>query len=273
MKLNGETAKTKPSSGRYSSRFQTPGRRDGLLGVDARHELDVEAEEVDRARRPRRSPPGAPSSTGRASSPRSSVSRHGPASSSAARRKTAARSSHGQRDQSFHALAAASIACCDVLGRRPGGRRRARAPCRAASTAGRVVAGGDVLAADHERDLEALAAHLLEPRLQARALGAAGREVADRLVVAGRRDGRSRGCSWLVHYGCAGSAPEQVGRRDEHPDHEAERRGPEGRADERPVGRRLGRPRRRARRRRRRSRRARTTSAPCGRAAPRATSR
>ena len=40
------------------------------------------------------------------------VSRHGPASSSAARRKTVARSSHGQRDQSSHAVAAASIACC-----------------------------------------------------------------------------------------------------------------------------------------------------------------
>ena len=46
-----------------------------------------------------------------------SVSRHGPASSSAARRKTAARSSHGQRDQSCHAAAAASIACatCSAL--------------------------------------------------------------------------------------------------------------------------------------------------------------
>ena len=47
-----------------------------------------------------------------------SVSRHGPASSSAARRKTAARSSHGQRDQSCHAAAAASIALLDVLGAR-----------------------------------------------------------------------------------------------------------------------------------------------------------
>ena len=39
-----------------------------------------------------------------------STCRHGPASSSAARRKTAARSSHGVRDQVFHASAAASIA-------------------------------------------------------------------------------------------------------------------------------------------------------------------
>ena len=37
--------------------------------------------------------------------------RHGPASSSAARRKTDARSSHGRRDQSWCAARAASIAC------------------------------------------------------------------------------------------------------------------------------------------------------------------
>ena len=41
-----------------------------------------------------------------------SVSRQGPARSSAARRITVARSSHGQRDQSAHAFAAASIASC-----------------------------------------------------------------------------------------------------------------------------------------------------------------
>ena len=39
-----------------------------------------------------------------------SVCRHGPARSSAARRKTAARSSHGVRDQSSQASAAAAIA-------------------------------------------------------------------------------------------------------------------------------------------------------------------
>jgi hypothetical protein len=41
-----------------------------------------------------------------------SVARHGPASSSAARSRIAARSSHGVRDQSCHAALAASIACC-----------------------------------------------------------------------------------------------------------------------------------------------------------------
>ena len=44
------------------------------------------------------------------------VERHGPASSSAARRKTDARSSHGRRDQSCRASRAASIACCTCSG-------------------------------------------------------------------------------------------------------------------------------------------------------------
>ena len=43
-----------------------------------------------------------------------SVARHGPESSSAARRKTAARSSHGRRDQSSQASPAASIALLDL---------------------------------------------------------------------------------------------------------------------------------------------------------------
>ena len=43
------------------------------------------------------------------------VARHGPASSSAARRNTAARSSHGVRDQSCHAADDASIACCTCV--------------------------------------------------------------------------------------------------------------------------------------------------------------
>ena len=115
-----------------------------------------------------------------------SVSRHGPASSSAARRKTAARSSHGQRDQSCHAARGGVDRLRDVLGARlvdvgehvllvvrHDGRAR--------------VAGGDVLAADHERDLDPLAGHLREPRLERRALGAPGRVVADRLVARRRR--------------------------------------------------------------------------------------
>ena len=58
------------------------------------------------------------------------------------------------------------------------------------------VAGRDVLAADHERQLGLLAAHLLEPRLQARTLGAAGLEAEDRFVVDGRRAEDRRVCSW-----------------------------------------------------------------------------
>jgi hypothetical protein len=54
-----------------------------------------------------------------------SVGRHGPASSSAALRKMAARSSHGQRDQSSRALAAAAMACSTCSG---------RALCTSAST-------------------------------------------------------------------------------------------------------------------------------------------
>ena len=47
VKLNGLTAKTNPSSGRYSMRFQTPGEEIGCSRVDPDHELDVEAQEVD----------------------------------------------------------------------------------------------------------------------------------------------------------------------------------------------------------------------------------
>jgi hypothetical protein len=42
---------------------------------------------------------------------RGAVARHGPRASSDARRKIAARSSRGIRDQSSHASAAAAIAC------------------------------------------------------------------------------------------------------------------------------------------------------------------
>ena len=119
-----------------------------------------------------------------------SVSRHGPASSSAARSSTAARSSHGQRDQSAQAAAAASIASCTCS---------ARALVHVGEHVLLVVrhdgllelAGRDVLAADHERDLDALAAHLLDAPLQALALGAARRVVVDRLVAGrGRTEDR-----------------------------------------------------------------------------------
>ena len=47
VKLNGVIARTKPSSGRWSVRFQTPGARDRLLLEDLPAERDVEAQEVD----------------------------------------------------------------------------------------------------------------------------------------------------------------------------------------------------------------------------------
>ena len=110
-----------------------------------------------------------------------SVSRHGPASSSAARRKTAARSSHGTRCQSSHASADALIAASTSVG------------------AALVDVGEDVLlvvrhdrlaqslpvlhvlAADDERDLDALVPHLLAAAAGgSRAPGEPGRVVADR---------------------------------------------------------------------------------------------
>src|SRR5688572_17785728 len=45
------------------------------------------------------------------------------------------------------------------------------------------VAGFDVLAADHARNLDPLASHPLEALLQARALGGAGRVRPDGLVI------------------------------------------------------------------------------------------
>ena len=79
------------------------------------------------------------------------------------------------------------------------------------------VAGRDVLAADHERDLDPLVAHLLEAQLQAGALRAAGREAEDRLVDGGRRaeDGVCAHGTYLRRR--PRSAPQEVGRGDERP--------------------------------------------------------
>src|SRR5213080_3340542 len=72
------------------------------------------------------------------------VSRHGPASSSAARRKTAARSSQGQRDLLGAGLVHIGEHVFLVV--RHHGRPR--------------LAGRDVPAADHRRDLDPFGAHL-----------------------------------------------------------------------------------------------------------------
>ena len=103
----------------------------------------------------------------------------------------------------------------------------------------RRVAGRDVLAADHERDLDALARHLREAALERGALGAPRRVVAAPARCGPAADGSARACSRDRRLRRA-LRPGKVGGRHEHPDHEAERRGPEGRADERPVGRGLG---------------------------------
>ena len=60
------------------------------------------------------------------------------------------------------------------------------------------VAGADVLAADHERDLEALGRELVEAAPELVALGAAGLVAVHRLVVAARGRGRCRGRSLAV---------------------------------------------------------------------------
>src|SRR6478609_11963518 len=109
VKLNGLTAKTKPSSGRYSSRFQTPGEETGCSEYTR-----VMNSTLNRKKS--------------ISSAAASISawcavfdwfsivaativvRHGPASSSAAHRKTVARSSHGVRDHSLQESADALIA-------------------------------------------------------------------------------------------------------------------------------------------------------------------
>ena len=115
VKLNGETAKTKPSSGRYSRRFQTPGLEIGCssyirvmnAGLKRQKSISSHAASI--------SAWWAvfdwPSIVAALS-----VSRHGPARSSAARRKIAARSSHGTRCQSSQASPDALTAASTSFG-------------------------------------------------------------------------------------------------------------------------------------------------------------
>jgi hypothetical protein len=162
-----------------------PLRRLGLLRVEARHELDVEAEEVDRfarrvdlglvrrlrlpehrrrvervAPRPRQELGGAEQNRGAIlpRPPRPVLPRRG-----------------GRVDRLPDVLGPALVDVGEdvVLRMRHDG--------------GLQLARGDVLAADHERDLDPFASHLLEAALQAKALGRAGREIVDGLVPRGRR--------------------------------------------------------------------------------------
>ena len=191
VKLNGETAKTKPSSGRYSSRFQTPGPETGCssyirvmkAGLKRQKSISSQAASI-----------SAwcavfdwPSIVAALS-----VSRHGPASSSAARRKIAARSSQGTRSSPPRPRRAALIAASTSAGAalvdvgedvllRVRHDRLAR------------LAGAHLLAADDQRDVEPLVPHLLEPQLQARALRRSRRVVLDRLVHRRRNAEDARG--------------------------------------------------------------------------------
>ena len=90
-----------------------------------------------------------------------SVERHGPASSSAARRNTAARSSHGVRDQSCQALAAASIACstCERVALRHPGEDVIRVVRHHLLER---LGERNVLPADDERELELLPGELVQ---------------------------------------------------------------------------------------------------------------
>ena len=187
VKLNGVTAKHEALERPVLHPVPDAGRRDRLLRVDAQHELDVEAEEVDQL--------AGGVDLGlvrglRLAEHRRRVERRratGPASSSAARRKTAARSSHGRRDQSAVRLARGVDRLLRRARRRPSRRRRARAPCRAASPP-RVVSwsrrprrrsrAGSRCARD---------SICAEPRRELLALGGARREALDRLVHGRRR--------------------------------------------------------------------------------------
>ena len=101
------------------------------------------------------------------------MSRHGPASSSAARRKTDARASHESADHSRRASAAAAIAPRDL---------QLAALVVLAEDVLVVVRHDDVggapgahlLAADHHRDLDLPAGHLVEAGLEAGPLGEPG---------------------------------------------------------------------------------------------------
>src|SRR5581483_1642598 len=164
-----------------------------------------------------------------------SVSRHGPESSSAARKTTAARSSHDQRDQSSHAFAAASIACSTCSG----------PPWWTSASTCSLSCG--------------ITTCLRSPVVTSLPPMTSGISMRSLRIWSSRRFRRSRSglagvYSWIGSLcGCGGrkiawllmrrtlrptaSGPEQIGRRHDDPDHEAEHRGVDLRACERPAGR------------------------------------
>src|SRR5215204_2403363 len=162
-----------------------PRRRSRLLAVDPRHELDVEAEEVDQLARGvdlglvRRLRLAEHRSGVERVAPRAGEQLGGAEEDSGTLLPRPARPVlprlRGGVDRRLHVLSAALVDVGKDVLLVVGHHGRAR------------VAGGDVLAADHERDLDALVAHLLEPQPEPRALGAARREVVHGLVEGGRR--------------------------------------------------------------------------------------
>ena len=165
------------------------GPRERLLGVDARHELDVEAEEVDqlaggvdlrlvgglRLPEHRRGvegvAPGAGEQLGGAQEDGGALLPR------PARPVLPGRG--GSLDRGGDLLGTALLDVGEHVLARVRHQRRTR------------PAGRDVLAADHERRLDPLACHLRQARRQRRPLGAPGRELAHRLV-AGRRHAEDR---------------------------------------------------------------------------------
>src|SRR5579884_1798882 len=155
----------------------------------------------------------------------STVSRQGPASSSAARRKTAARSSHGHRDHSCHAAAAASTACATCS---------AEPWCTSASTCSLScgITAGFVVPVWTRRPPITSGTSMRVACISA--------SRARRLARSGLPGAYSRTGSFRAAGGrnlACELTPGKVRGRDEDPDHESERRGPEGGADERPIGR------------------------------------
>ena len=156
VKLNGVTAKTNPSSGRYSSRFHWPG---GEIGWSAR----IRSMKCGFQRQKSMISQAASISAwyGVFDWPSMvaafSVWRHGPARRSAALRKIAARSAGAIAAQVLRAAVAASIAAWTSA--RPG-LVPAGEPLRVAVRNARLgdPAGADLAAADDERDLELAAA-------------------------------------------------------------------------------------------------------------------
>ena len=115
VKLKGVTAKTKPSSGRCSTRFHWPGEETGCCakscsanqGFQRKKSMVSAAESISACT----TDFDCPSMVAALS-----VARHGPASRSAARRKTAARSLQGRAAQERRASRAASAAAVTSAG-------------------------------------------------------------------------------------------------------------------------------------------------------------